>query len=148
MERAALAAKKVEERDFRRNKRCAPKAIAPSTAKKTKVAPGESSVVSDSSTVSAPSTSRTSSLEAETEAASSKPSRPRKADHSRDKNSDSFDENQCCVCFRTYEDDVIEDTCLDWLQCACKRWLHEECIDYDIGHNADGYDLLCPFCCV
>lgn len=145
MERAKLAAKKAEERHLRSNIRCAPKAIAPSTAKKTKVASGDSSLVSESSTVSAPSTSRTSPG---TEVASAKPSRQRKADHTHDENSDSFDENQCCVCFRTYEEDVVEDTGLDWLQCACKRWLHEECIDYDIGHDADGNDLLCPFCCV
>ena len=40
---------------------------------------------------------------------------------------------------------MVEDTGLDWLQYACKRWLHEECTDYDIGNDADGNDLLCPF---
>ena len=100
----------------------------------------------DLAIVGEPSTSATSSLGTETAASSSKPSRQRTAPHGED--SDSFDENQCYVCFWTYDDDVVEDTGLDWLQCACKRWLHEECIDYDIGHDIDGNDLLCPFCCV
>ena len=139
-ERAKLMEKKAEERRLRTNKRCAPKAIAPSTTKKTKVA---SKAPGDPATAGEPSTSLTSS---ETAASSSKPSRQRKADH--EEGGDGFDKNQCCVCFRTYKEDVVEDTGLDWLQCACKRWLHEECIDYDIGHDADGNDLLCPFCCV
>ena len=52
------------------------------------------------------------------------------------------------MCFRIYKDDVVEDTSLDWLQYTCQRWLHEECIDYDIGHDPHGNDLLSPFCCV
>ena len=36
----------------------------------------------------------------------SKPSHQRKADH---EGGDGFDENQCCVCFRTYKEDVVED---------------------------------------
>jgi hypothetical protein len=143
-ERAKLAEKKAEERRLRSKKRCAPKSIAPSTTKKSKVA---SKAPGDPATAGEPSASLTSSPEAElTAASSSKPSRQRKADNEGD--GDGFDENQCCVCFRTYEEDVVEDTGLDWLQCACKRWLHEECIDYDIGHDADNNDLLCPFCCV
>ena len=111
-------------------KRCVPKAIAPSTIKKTKVA---SNAPGDPATAGEPSTLLTSSPEAET---SSKPNRQRKADH--EEGGDSLDENQCCVCFQTYEEDVVKDTGLDWLQCACKRWLHD----------ADGNDLLRPFCCV
>ena len=30
-----------------------------------------------------------------------------------------FDENQFCICFRTYKD-VLEETKLNWLQCVCK----------------------------
>ena len=98
---------------FTKKKRCAPKAIAPHTTKKTKVA---SKAPGDSATADEPSTSS----EAETATSSSKPSRQRKADHDGEE-SDCFDENQCCVCFRTYKDDMVEDTGLDWLQCACKR---------------------------
>ena len=34
-------------------------------------------------------------------------------------------QNECCVCFEMYRGD---DDVNDWLQCACSRWLHEECI--------------------
>ena len=63
-------------------------------------------------------------------------------------NSSDIDSNQCCVCFRTYEDDIDEGTGLEWVECSCKRWLHEECIDYEIECGGDGQELLCPFCCV
>ncbi len=55
-----------------------------------------------------------------------------------------FDER--CVCFRTYQDDIVEQTGLEWVQCACTRWLHEECIDYSVTVNEHGEELLCPFC--
>ena len=38
-----------------------------------------------------------------------------------------------------WEDDRDEDSV--WLECNCKQWLHEQCIDYDI---CDPY--LCPNC--
>ena len=56
-----------------------------------------------------------------------------------------IDTNQCCVCFRTYKND---ETGLEWVECVCQRWLHKECIDYEIACNANGEDLLCPLCCV
>ena len=34
------------------------------------------------------------------------------------------------------------------MECACKRWLHEDCIDYDIVVGSDGKELLCPYCVV
>ncbi len=41
---------------------------------------------------------------------------------------DEINTSQCTVCFGTYEDDVVERTSTDWLECACNRWLHEECV--------------------
>ena len=38
-------------------------------------------------------------------------------------------DNQCCVCFRTYEEDQLEQTGLQWVQCICKRWVHEDCYE-------------------
>ena len=35
-------------------------------------------------------------------------------------------ENVCCICFQDYQGDE-EDS--DWVQYACKRWLHEDCIN-------------------
>ena len=55
-----------------------------------------------------------------------------------------IDINRCCVCYQTYIDDT---TGLGWVECACSRWLHEECIQYDVTTAADGRELLCPFCC-
>ena len=56
---------------------------------------------------------------------------------------DSEGENVCCVCFQCYQDDQ-EDS--DWVQCACKRWLHEDCIT-DVVHDVHGRELFCPYCC-
>ena len=29
--------------------------------------------------------------------------------------------NQCCVCFWTYEEDQLEQTGLQWVQCVCAK---------------------------
>ena len=49
------------------------------------------------------------------------------------------DENQCCVCFEMYEPDT------EWVQCVCKRWLHEDCYT-EVLVDKYGRELLCPFC--
>ena len=55
-------------------------------------------------------------------------------------------ENVCCVCFQLYQGDE-EDT--DWIQCACGRWLHEDCIDEDdIIQDIYDRELFCPCCAV
>lgn len=46
------------------------------------------------------------------------------------KNDDIIDPNQCCLCFRTFEEDEMEKTGMEWVEYVCKRWLHEDCIDY------------------
>ena len=46
------------------------------------------------------------------------------------------DANQCCVCFEMYEPNT------KWVQCVCKRWLHEDFYIVD----KYGRELLCPFC--
>jgi len=51
-------------------------------------------------------------------------------------------QNECCVCFEMYRGDHEVN---DWLQCACGRWLHEECIT-DIVHDKFGRELYCPYC--
>ena len=56
---------------------------------------------------------------------------------------DSEAENVCCVCFQSYQGD-LEDS--DWLQCACNRWLHEDCIT-DVVLDVRGRELFCPYCC-
>ena len=39
------------------------------------------------------------------------------------------DDTICCECNVSYEDDVHNGSREDWIHCACKRWIHENCID-------------------
>ena len=55
-----------------------------------------------------------------------------------------FDENQCCVCFRTYEEDQLEETGLLWVQCVCKRWIHEDYYE-DVLTDKNGREIICPY---
>ena len=64
------------------------------------------------------------------------------------KNGDNINPNQCCLCFRTFEEDEMEKTGMEWVECVCKRWLHEDCIDYVTNVDDDGKEMLCPYCCV
>ena len=52
---------------------------------------------------------------------------------------------KCCVCYRTIADDEREETSLEWVECVCTRWLHEQCIDYNIEVDADGRELIYLF---
>ena len=45
-----------------------------------------------------------------------------------------------CVCFQDYQGDK-EDS--DWVQCACKRWEHKDCIN-DIVYDAHGREPFHP----
>ena len=56
-----------------------------------------------------------------------------------------FDENQCCVCFRTYDEDQLEETGLLWVQCVCRRWIHEDCYE-NVLIDKNGRGLICPYC--
>jgi len=51
-------------------------------------------------------------------------------------------QNKCCVCFELFQG--YKETG-DWMQCACKRWLHEDCIA-DIVFDKFGRELFCPYC--
>ena len=63
------------------------------------------------------------------------------------KNDITINPNECCVRFHTYQENEIEKTGLDWVECVCMRWLHEDCIDYVTDVDVNGRELLCPFCC-
>ena len=56
-----------------------------------------------------------------------------------------FDQNQCCICFRTYEEDVLEKTEFNWVKCVCERWVHEDCVS-EIVLDKNGRKLICPYC--
>ena len=50
--------------------------------------------------------------------------------------------NTCCVCFAPFQGD---DEVKDWVQCACKRWLHEDYMN-EIVYDKYGRELFCPHC--
>lgn len=51
------------------------------------------------------------------------------------------DDNLCCVCFGSYDEDI--GTGREWVECSCKRWLHEDCVDEE---DMDSNGKLCPLC--
>ena len=53
--------------------------------------------------------------------------------------------NQCCVCFRTYEEDQYEETGFPWVKCACQRWVHEDCYS-EVLTDKHGREVICPYC--
>ena len=68
-----------------------------------------------------------------------KPAKHPRTDHS---SSSAFDQSECCICFVTYEDDQSGK---DWVECACGRWLHEDCAD-DCFVDDEGKERLCLIC--
>ena len=103
---------KEEERASRVRKRSAPKRADTS---------GQAKKVRLSTTSQSASTSSNSGSSSDRAGPSTRRKRAEGGDHD-------IDTNQCCVCFRTYEEDVNDETGLEWVECACQRWLHEECI--------------------
>ena len=109
--------KKRKRRESRARKRSAPKrADTSGQPKKARL-----STTSQSDTTSTSSNSGSSSDRAG-------PSTRRKIAEGGDHD---IDHNQCRVCFRAYEEDLNVETGLEWVECACQRWLHKECIDYE-----------------
>ena len=53
--------------------------------------------------------------------------------------------HNCFVCFQEFEEHVRQATGVDWVQCSCTRWLHEECI-WDCIIDSNGEERLCPYC--
>ena len=56
-----------------------------------------------------------------------------------------LDQNQCCMCFRTYEEDVLEETEFNWIKSVCERWVHEDCIT-EVVMDKNRRELICPYC--
>ncbi len=54
---------------------------------------------------------------------------------------DVIESNKCCVCYEEYE----EEEEMEWVQCPCSRWLHEECI-IETRVDTFGKELLCHHC--
>ena len=53
--------------------------------------------------------------------------------------------NRCCVCDQTYEEDMELGGGVEWVQCSCQRWLHEDCV-LESSTDYNGKETLCPFC--
>ena len=56
---------------------------------------------------------------------------------------ESIDIEECCACFGQYSDDI--GTGREWLECACGRWVHEDCVE-NIVYDTNGKEKLCPLC--
>ena len=56
---------------------------------------------------------------------------------------ESIDTEECCACFGQYSDDI--GTGREWLECACGRWVHEDCVE-NIVYDTNGKEKLCPLC--
>ena len=71
--------------------------------------------------------------------------KPHRSVHATDNAESDIDENVCCMCFESYFNDVAEQSGRDWVNCACGRWLHEECAE---DHKIDsiGKDRFCHYC--
>ena len=61
------------------------------------------------------------------------------------KKAHSYSSDVCCACYGTYQDDVEQQSGKEWVQCSCKRWLHEDCA-IDCIVDASGNEMLCSFC--
>ena len=48
--------------------------------------------------------------------------------------------DECCACFGQYSDDI--GTGREWLECACGRWVHEDCVE-NIVYDTNGKEKLC-----
>ena len=54
---------------------------------------------------------------------------------------DVIEPNRCCVCYEDY----VQEEDMEWVQCPCSRWLHEDCI-IDTLVDSSGKEWLCPSC--
>ena len=59
--------------------------------------------------------------------------------------SEEIDLNECCMCFGTYEDDIMEGAGAEWISCACGRWLHEDCAENRVI-DSSGCERFCHYC--
>jgi len=56
-----------------------------------------------------------------------------------------IDMDRCCMCFTSWQGDVIEGGGAEWIFCLCGRWLHEDCVE-DVVQDQDGNQRFCSFC--
>ena len=61
----------------------------------------------------------------------------------KDSSGTEVNQNQCCICFGTFDKGVGTDR--EWVECACTRWLHEDCVE-EVVVDVSGLERLCPLC--
>jgi len=57
------------------------------------------------------------------------------------------DDNVCCECYATFEEDIAMGNQAEWTRCGCKRWMHVDCISEIVIHS-DGSHRMCSNCVV
>ena len=50
--------------------------------------------------------------------------------------SEVIDPNKCCMCFVSYDDDILDGAGAEWIFCKCGRWLHEDSVEDVVEDNA------------
>ena len=56
-------------------------------------------------------------------------------------------EYECCECFGTFEEDISLGNGAEWVQCACKQWIHMECISETVI-DENGKQRVCSNCVI
>ena len=56
-------------------------------------------------------------------------------------------EYECCECFGTFEEDISLGNGAEWVQCACKQWIHVECISETVN-DENGRKRVCSNCVI
>ena len=141
-QREELAKKKAEERAKKAQEKNSCSQRKPAKRKSTSQPKGVKLSKSSTSTSSTSSTSTSTTVSpGEPPVSSGEPS------VSPGEPSSNSTDTECCECSRTYNEDVRQGTGVEWVQCGCGRWLHEECID-SVIQDADGQERFCSFCVV
>jgi len=61
---------------------------------------------------------------------------------------DEINVNQYTICFQSYEAELREENGEVWIECACGRCMHENCVNYDIVVDANGREDVPTLCFV
>ena len=54
---------------------------------------------------------------------------------------------ECCECFGTFENDIALGNQAEWAMCACRKWLHEDCVSETVV-DANRELRMCSSCVV
>ena len=152
-DRAKKAEQAAKKRENRAKKRTVPMSDTGTQAKKRKTTSESTAAGTSTTTVPRSSTSSTDpTISSRNSSRLSAAAAAAAAAHSGTSENDldaTINSDICCVCYRTFEDDQREGSGLEWVQCVCGRWLHEECI-CEIDIDDQGRELLCMsfLCCL